>query len=59
MAEFSSLKKVKRYEKFVLNHMLFNKFECATNGNFRDTDFLLLQAFGYTPKYHEAKWRYC
>lgn len=38
--------------------MLFNKFESAMNGNSRDADFLLLQAFGYAPKYDEAKYDY-
>lgn len=58
MAEFNSLKKVKDNEKTVLDQMLFNKFESAMNGNSRDADFLLLQAFGYAPKYDEAKYDY-
>ena len=58
MAEFNSLKKVKDNEKTVLDQMLFNKFESAMNGNSRDADFLLLQAFGYAPKYYEAKFDY-
>lgn len=58
MAEFNSLKKVKDNEKTVLDQMLFNKFESAMNGNSRDADFLLLQAFGYAPKYYEAKLDY-
>lgn len=58
MAEFNSLKKVKDNEKTVLDQMLFNKFESAMNGSSRDADFLLLQAFGYAPKYDEAKYDY-
>lgn len=58
MAEFNSLKKVKDNEKTVLDQMLFNKFESAMNGNSRDADFSLLQAFGYAPKYYEAKYDY-
>lgn len=58
MAEFNSLKKIKDTDKTVLDQMLFNKFESAMNGNSRDADFLLLQAFGYAPKYYEAKFDY-
>ncbi|MBR3319895.1 hypothetical protein IKG20_01160 [Candidatus Saccharibacteria bacterium] len=58
MAEFNSLKKIKDDDKTVLDQMLFNKFESAMNGNSRDADFLLLQAFGYAPKYYEAKFDY-
>lgn len=58
MAEFNSLNKVEDDEKTVLDQMLFNKFESAMNGNSRDADFLLLQAFGYAPKYDEAKYDY-
>ena len=58
MAEFNSLKKIKDDDKTVLDQMLFNKFESAMNGNSRDADFLLLQAFGYAPKYYEAKYDY-
>ena len=58
MAEFNSLKKIKDDDKTVLDQMLFNKFESAMNGNSRDADFLLLQAFGYAPKYGEAKYDY-
>ena len=58
MAEFNSLKKIKDTDKTVLDQMLFNKFESAMNGNSRDADFLLLQAFGYAPKYDEAKHDY-
>lgn len=58
MAEFNSLKKIKDNDKTVLDQMLFNKFESAMNGNSRDADFLLLQAFGYAPKYYEAKFDY-
>ena len=58
MAEFNSLKKIKDDEKTVMDQMLFNKFESAMNGNSRDADFLLLQAFGYAPKYDEAKYDY-
>ena len=58
MAEFNSLKKIKDDDKTVLDQMLFNKFESAMNGNSRDADFLLLQAFGYAPKYDEAKYDY-
>lgn len=58
MAEFNSLKRIKDNEETVLDQMLFNKFESAMNGNSRDADFLLLQAFGYAPKYDEAKYDY-
>ena len=58
MTEFNSLRKIKDDDKTVLDQMLFNKFESAMNGNSRDADFLLLQAFGYAPKYGEAKYDY-
>lgn len=58
MTEFNSLRKIKDDDKTVLDQMLFNKFESAMNGNSRDADFLLLQAFGYAPKYDEAKYDY-
>ena len=56
MAEFNSLKKIKDTDKTVLDQMLFNKFKSAMDGNSRDADFLLIQAFGYAPKYDEAKY---
>ena len=58
MAEFNSLKKIKDTDKTVLDQMLFNKFKSAMEGNSRDADFLLIQAFGYGPKYDEAKYDY-
>lgn len=58
MAEFNSLKKIKDTDKTVLDQMLFNKFKSAMEGNSRDADFLLIQAFGYAPKYDEAKHDY-
>ena len=58
MAEFNSLKKIKDTDKTVLDQMLYNKFKSAMDGNSRDADFLLIQAFGYAPKYDEAKYDY-
>lgn len=58
MAEFNSLKKIKDTDKTVLDQMLYNKFKSAMDGNSRDADFLLMQAFGYAPKYAEAKYNY-
>lgn len=58
MAEFYSLAKVKDTDKTVLDEMLFIKFKSAMDGNSRDADYLLTQAFGYPPKYGEAKYDY-
>jgi hypothetical protein len=55
MSEFNSLEKVKDKDKTVLDEMLFKKFKSAMGGNSRDADFLLNQAFGYAPRYEEAK----
>lgn len=56
MAEFNSLRKIKDTDKTVLDQMLYNKFKSAMDGNSRDADFLLIQAFGCAPKYDEAKY---
>ena len=58
MAEFNSLAKIKDTDKTVLDEMLFIKFKSAMDGNSRDADYLLTQAFGYPPKYGEAKYDY-
>lgn len=58
MDEFNGLKKIKDTDKTVLDQMLYNKFKSAIDGNSRDADFLLIQAFGYAPKYTEAKHDY-
>ena len=58
MAEFNSLAKIKDTDKTVLDEMLFIKFKSAMSGNSRDADYLLTQAFGYPPKYGEAKYDY-
>lgn len=56
--EFNSLKKIKDTDKTVLAQILFSKFKSAMEGNSRGADFLLIQAFGYVPKYDEAKYDY-
>ena len=58
VSEFQSIEEIEDTEKTVLDKVLFVKFKSAMDGSSKDADFLLNQAFGYAPRYIEAKHDY-